>query len=669
MTTDTTEKTDGAAPQAHAFQAEVARLLHLMVHSVYSNKDIFLRELVSNAADACERLRHSALTAPELIRDDPDFAIRLEVDAEAKRLVVSDNGIGMTRDEMIANLGTIARSGTRAFMDKLGEANDGSALIGQFGVGFYSAFMVADQVEVVSRAAGSEEAWRWTSDGMGEFTVEPVDLADAPARGSRVVLHLKDDALAYAQAGEVERVVRSYSAHVPVPILLLDVQAKAAEDAKADEDLDDATDEDVNEQLGRAPAERQLADGTALWTKSKSEVSEEEYKEFYGHVSGQYDDPALTLHYRAEGRHEYSVLVFLPSMKPFDLFDPDRKGRVKLYVRRVFIADDVDLLPAWLRFARGVIDSADLPLNLSREMLQHNPVLESIRKGVTNRILSELQKLSENDPETFLKIWENFGPVLKEGIYEDFERKDKLLALARFRSSRDKGEGWRTLADYVADMKENQTQIFYATGSSVEAIASSPHLEGFRARGVEVLYLADPVDAFWVQMAQGFEGKPFQSVTQGAAALDAIPVDDDKAEEAGAKDKDVEGAVDIGLVTAFLKETLGESVSDVRSSARLSESPVCLVAPEHGPDRQLEKLMARQQGGASGAFAPVLEFNPSHALVGGMSKRLSADGDKGELADMAWLLFDQARILDGDAPSDAAAFARRLGDVMRKGLV
>ncbi|WP_029059324.1 molecular chaperone HtpG [Stappia stellulata] len=666
MTTETKTKTDGAAPKAHAFQAEVARLLHLMVHSVYSNKDIFLRELISNAADACERLRHSALTAPELIKDDPEFSIRLEVDEAAKRLVVADNGIGMTQDEMIANLGTIARSGTRAFMDKLGEAKDGSALIGQFGVGFYSAFMVADQVEVVSRAAGSDEAWRWSSDGMGEFTVEPVDLAEAPARGSRVVLHLKDDALSYAQAGEVERVVRSYSAHVPVPILLVDLQAKAAEDAAPDE----ATEEEENEQLAKAPAERQLADGTALWTKPKSEVSEEEYKEFYGHVSGQYDDPALTLHYRAEGRHEYSVLIFLPSMKPFDLFDPDRKGRVKLYVRRVFIADDVDLLPAWLRFARGVIDSADLPLNLSREMLQHNPVLESIRKGVTNRILSELQKLSDKDPDTFLTIWENFGPVLKEGIYEDFERKDKLLALARFRSSRDKGEGWRRLADYVADMKENQTQIFYATGSSVEAIASSPHLEGFRARGVEVLYLADPVDAFWVQMAQGFEGKPFQSVTQGAAALDAIPVEGDEAKADDAKDDtDATEKADIGLVIAFLKETLGESVSDVRSSSRLSESPVCLVAPEHGPDRQLEKLMARQTGAASGAFAPVLEFNPSHALVEGMSRRLSADGDKAELADMAWLLFDQARILDGDAPSDTAAFARRLGEVMRKGLV
>jgi len=652
MTSETTSAAQDAAPQSHAFQAEVARLLHLMVHSVYSNKDIFLRELISNAADACERLRHAALTAPDLTRADPDFRIRLEADADAKRLAIVDNGIGMSEEEMIANLGTIARSGTRAFMDKLEEAKDGSALIGQFGVGFYSAFMVADRVEVTSRAAGSDQAHRWISDGTGTFTVEPVspEGEDVPARGTRVVLHLKDGEGDYATPATLERIVRAYSAHVPVPIVLVGATPAETEEGDAE-----------------ATTERQLADGTALWTKSKSEVSAEEYAEFYGHVSGQFDEPALTLHYRAEGRHEYSVLIFLPSMKPFDLFDPDRKGRVKLYVRRVFIADDADLLPAWLRFARGVIDSADLPLNLSREMLQHNPVLEAIRKGVTNRILSELQKLADNDSETYLKIWENFGAVLKEGIYEDFERKEKLLGLARFRSSKDGGTSWRSLADYVADMKENQTQIFYATGASQEAISASPHLEGFRARGVEVLYLADPVDAFWVQMAQGYEGKPFQSVTQGAAALDQIPRDDaadtetETAEDAGAS------KADEGLVTAFLKETLGDKVADVRASARLAESPVCLVAPEHGPDRQLEKLMARQAGGAAG-LAPVLEFNPGHGLVKALSGRLEAAGDKSELADMAWLLFDQALILDGEVPSDAAAFARRMAGVMQKGL-
>jgi molecular chaperone HtpG len=644
MTRETTHAAETSTPENHTFQAEVSRLLHLMVHSVYSNKDIFLRELVSNAADACERLRHAAVTAPELVRDDPDFEIRLEIDKEAGRLVVADNGSGMTRDELVSNLGTIARSGTRAFMDKLGEARDGSALIGQFGVGFYSAFMVADRVDVVSRAAGSDEIWRWTSDGLGTFTVEPVAADDpqVPARGSRVILTLKEDAGDYARPETIERIVRAYSAHVPVPITLSVV--------------------------GEEAEPRRLADGNALWARPKSEIGEEEYKEFYGHVSGQYDDPALTLHYRAEGRHEYSVLLFLPSMKPFDLFNPDRKGRVKLYVRRVFIADDVDLLPAWLRFVRGVIDSADLPLNLSREMLQHNPVLDAIRKGVTNRIVSELQKLADNDREAYLTVWENFGAVLKEGLYEDFERREKLMGLARFRSSTG-GDEWRSLADYVAAMKENQTQIFYATGSSREAIASSPQLEGFRARGVEVLDLDDPVDAFWVQTAEGFEGKPFQSVTQGSAALDAMPLAEERkdAGDGDADDKTTQKA-DIGLVTAFLKETLGDKVSDVRVSSRLSESPVCLVAPEGGPDRQLEKLMSRQQGALPGMFAPVLEFNPGHALLVGLSARLSAAGDKAELEDYAWLLLDQAAILDGELPVDAASFARRMAMVMRKGL-
>ncbi|SOC07239.1 molecular chaperone HtpG [Stappia indica] len=631
------------APQSHAFQAEVARLLHLMVHSVYSNKDIFLRELISNAADACERLRHAALTDPSLLGEDTEFGILLEADEAGRRLVVSDNGSGMSRQELIDNLGTIARSGTKAFMDRLGEGKDGTALIGQFGVGFYSAFMVAEKVDVISRAAGSSEAWQWSSDGLGAFTVEPAgDDADVPARGTRVILHLKDDAASYARPATIERIVRAYSAHVPVPITLVVLPAEDGEESEP----------------------RRLADGTALWTRSKSEIGEEEYREFYGHVSGQFDEPAMTVHYRAEGRHEYSVLLFVPSMKPFDLFDPDRKGRVKLYVRRVFIADDVDLLPAWLRFVRGVIDSSDLPLNLSREMLQHNPVLDAIRKGVTNRLLGDLQKLSESDAAAYEKVWETFGPVLKEGIYEDFERKEKLLGLARFRSSSDSGQSWRSLHDYVADMKENQTQIYYATGASLEAIAASPHLEGFRARGVEVLHLSDPVDAFWVQMVEGFEGKPFRSITQGAAELDAIPVSET---ESDADKKAEAGDTDIGLVTAFLKETLGERVSDVRSSSRLAESPVCLVAPEHGPDRQFEKLMSRQGDGRA-RLAPVLEFNPSHELLSRLSSALAGSGDKGKLADTAWLLFDQALILDGEVPADPVAFARRLSAVMGRGL-
>ncbi|MDJ0932616.1 molecular chaperone HtpG [Breoghania sp.] len=646
-----------ASPQTHEFQAEVARLLHLMVHSVYSNKDIFLRELISNAADACERLRQRALTAPDLIAGDETFRIRLETDKAAKTLTVSDNGTGMSRDELIDNLGTIARSGTRAFLKGLGEAKDGQALIGQFGVGFYSAFMVADRVEVVSRATGSDEAWIWRSDGQGSFTVEPVDPENAPARGTRVILHLADDALTYAQDSTIERIVREYSAHVPVPIVLaseVEPEEEAADDAEGEEKAyKDATPK---------IEEREIADGSALWTRNKSEIKPEEYKEFYGQISRQFDDPALTLHYRAEGRHEYSVLLFVPSMTPFDLFDPDRKGRVKLYVRRVFIADDVDLLPAYLRFVRGVIDSQDLPLNLSREMLQSNPVLEAIRKGVTNRVLSELQKLADNDADAYLKIWQTFGSVLKEGLYEDFERRDKLLSLARFKTTKS-GEGWRTLAEYVADLKENQTQLFYAIGDNEAAVKASPQLEGYHARDAEVLLLSDPVDAFWVQVALGY-GKPFRSVTQGAANLDAIELPEEEKNEA-----DEEAKTDVAALVTRVKETLGDAASDVRISSRLAESPVCLVAPEHGPDLQFEKLMSRRDGAPGGAGSkPVLEINPRHALVKSLARHLGDESAKAFIEDASWLLFDQARILDGKHPSDPAAFAGRLSRMMEKGL-
>ncbi|AXS42785.1 molecular chaperone HtpG [Breoghania sp. L-A4] len=652
MTSNGTLETDatGGSGETHAFQAEVSRLLHLMVHAVYSNKDIFLRELISNSADACERLRHLAVTDASLTAEDPDFRIRLETDPDAKTLTIADNGIGMSRDEMIENLGTIARSGTRAFLDGLKDAKDGSALIGQFGVGFYSAFMVAREVEVTSRAAGSDEAWRWRSDGQGEFSVEPADLADAPARGTRVTLHLNDESLDYATPSAIERIVREYSSHVPVPIVLVAPARPERDEDGAEKPVEEGKTE-----------ERQLADGTALWTKPKSDITEDEYREFYGHVSAQFDEPALTLHYRAEGRHEYSVLLFLPSMKPFDLFDPSRKGRVKLYVRRVFIADDVDIMPAWLRFMRGVVDSEDLPLNISREMLQKNPVLDSIRKGVVNRVLSELQKLADNEPEKYIKIWETFGPVIKEGLYEDFEKRDKIFALARFRTTA--SDDWRSLADYVADLKENQTQIFYATGENLEALKRSPQLEGYRARGIEVLLLADPVDAFWVQTALGYEGKPFRSVTQGAADLDAIPLpeDSDKPED-DAGDKG-----DIAKLATFIKEVLGNRVSDVRASSRLSESPVCLVAPEGGPDRQFEKLMSQREG-AMGGFAPVLELNPRNPLIKSIAARAGDATAKAELEDSAWLLFDQARVLDGEIPADPSGFAMRLGRLMSKNL-
>ncbi|MEQ8696829.1 MAG: molecular chaperone HtpG [Bauldia litoralis] len=614
------------------FEAEVAKLLSLMVHSVYSNRDVFLRELISNAADACEKLRMKALQQPDLLGDDPDFKIVLSADKDGGTLSIADNGIGMDRTELVENLGTIARSGTKAFLDGM-SGGYGSALIGQFGVGFYSAFMVASSVEVVSRPAGSDEAWRWWSDGAGTFQLEPVPLEEAPARGTRVLLTLTDEAKTYAEQATIERVVAEYSAHVPVPIVL--------------------------RIGGDGVGEKSLADGSALWRKAKSAVETSEYNEFYGHVSGQYDEPAVTIHYKAEGRHEYSVLLFVPSMKPFDLFDPERRGRVKLYVRRVYITDEADILPGWLRFVRGVIDSEDLPLNLSREMLQKNPILDAIGKGVTNRILSDLDKLAEKEAETFEKVWEAFGAVIKEGLYEDAERRDGIYKIARFRTT--KGDGWRSLADYVADLRPNQTAIYYALGDDLAAIKASPQLEGFAKRGIEVLLLSDPVDAFWVRTALGFDGKPFQSVTQGSAELDTIPVVEGEAETDAASESA------IGTLAALFQQALGERVSAVRASSRLTTSPVCLVAGAGGPDRQLEKILSAQNQ-TMPRGAPVLELNPGHALIKGLAEKAAAGGHAEVLEDAAVLLYGEARILDGEAPENAADHVARVGRLLTAAL-
>lgn len=623
--------TEEPAVRSHAFEAEVSRLLHLMVHAVYSDKDIFLRELISNAADACEKLRYLAIAEPALLSGDAEFAITVAGDPTARRLTVSDNGVGMTADELKDNLGTIARSGTRAFLDSLEQAKAGQQLIGQFGVGFYSAFMVADKVRVVSRKAGTEEAHAWTSDGKGTFTIEPVALEEAPARGTRVELSLLEDATAYAEEDTVERIVRAYSAHVPVPIRWV------------------GTDGDET---------RQLADGSALWVKPKASVTAEEYKEFYGTLGGVFGDPAVTLHYRAEGRHEYSVLLFVPDRKPFDLFDPARKGRVKLYVRRVFITDEAEILPAWLRFVRGVIDSEDLPLNISREMLQKNPVLESIGKGVTSRVVTELAKLAEGDAEAFGKVWEAFGAVIKEGLYEAPDRRDELFKIVRFRTSTS-GDGWRTLAEVAKDLRENQTALYYALGESREQVLASPHLEGYRARGIEVLLLTDPVDAFWVQTALGYDGKPFKSVTQGAADLDAVPLTEAPADDGAA-------AGDVAVLAAQLKEALEGKVSDVRASGRLATSPVCLVASDFGLDKLTEKLLSRHEGRRSGA-APILEINPRHPLVKALAATATAGGAD-RVREAALLLHGQAKILDGEAPDDPAAFASAVASLMEKAL-
>ena len=607
--------------ESHEFQAEVTKLLHLMVHSVYSDRDVFLRELISNGADALDKLRYEAIAQPALLEDAPLLNIVITPDKVAKTLTIADSGIGMSENELIDNLGTIAKSGTQAFVEKAGQ---GVNLIGQFGVGFYSSFIVAHKVEVVSRKAGTDETFIWASEGVGTFTVEPADKAP---RGTSIVLHLKDDALEFLEDWKIEQVVRAYSDHIGHPITLA---------------------------LGKIAA-KQINTANAIWTRAKADVTAEQHKEFFGHISGSYTDPAMTIHYRAEGRHEYTVLLYVPGERPFDLYDPERKGRQKLYVKRVYIADDAHLLPPYLRFVRGIIDSEDMPLNLSREMLQHNPQVAAIRKAVTNKVLSELKKFSETDSENFSKVWEIFGPVIKEGLYEDMEHRDQLYEFARFRSTKSRSV---TLKDYMAGLRENQTAIYYLAGEDAVKAAASPQLEGYKARDVEVLLFTDPVDSFWVRTALGFDGKPFKSVTQGAADLDLIPLKD-----APAKDDARESAT-TNLIVA-MKQALGDKVKDVRSSKRLTESAVCLVA-DGDLDRTLEKLLARQKDSGVNVSAPVLEINAGHPLIVALASAAESGASATELADAAQLLLDQAHVLEGEPLGDPAGFARRMASVLTK---
>jgi molecular chaperone HtpG len=612
--------------ESQPFQAEVAELLHLMVHSVYSETDIFLRELISNASDACDKLRYEAIASPGLIAEGATPEIRIAPDKKAKTLSVIDSGIGMDRQELIDNLGTIARSGTKSFVARLAEAKDGANLIGQFGVGFYAAFMVAERIVVTSRRAGSDQVWVWSSSGGSGFEIAPAgeEAAKRVIRGTEIVLHLKKDAEKYLETYEIERIVRSYSDNIQFPIFL------APEEGEP----------------------RQINSASALWQRPKSELSAEDYKQAYQSIAGAFDGPAMTLHYRAEGRQSYAVLLFAPSTKPFDLFDQARKGKVKLYVRRVFIADDAELLPAYLRFIRGVIDSEDLPLNISREMLQNNPQLAQIRKAVTGRVIGELESLGEKDPEAFAKIWDAFGAVIKEGIWEDFERREKLLALSRFTTT--SGEK-RSLKQYVEDIKANQTDIYYLVGDSIERLKSNPKLEQAKARGIEVLLLTDPVDAFWTAAPLDFGGKPLKSLSQGDVDFSLIAPAEDKAEA----DKD-EPAADEAMTIAMVKEALGERVADVRTSQRLTSSASCLVASGEARDRALERLLAQHDKAV--ARKPILEINLKHPLVAA----IAGAGDAA--SDLSFLLLEQAQILDGELPEDPAAFASRLNQLVLRGL-
>lgn len=605
--------------ERHEFGAEVGRLLDLVVHALYSDREIFLRELVANSADAMDRRRFEALTDAASALP-ADAKVRIVPDKAARTLTISDAGIGMTKAELAQNLGTIARSGTRAFSQTLGEAKpeDKPSLIGQFGVGFYSAFMVADRVTVTSRRAGSDEAWCWASEGQGSYTLEP---ATRPEPGTDIVLHLKEDADEYLESYRLDHVVRKWADHITVPIAIRDEEGK---------------EENANQ-------------GTALWRKPKSEISEEQYSEFYRHVGMNFDKPYATLHWRAEGALEFTALLFIPGMKPFQAVEGERASKVRLHVRRMFITDEAELLPSWLRFVQGVVDTEDLPLNVSREMLQATPVLTKIRRAVTGRVLTELTNRAK-DAEGYTPFWENFGPVLKEGIYEDHERRAEIAPLLRFHSSA--VDGWTSLPDYVARMKDGQEAIYYLVADDADALKKSPQLEGFRARGIEVLLLSDHVDAFWPEALGRFDDKPLRSVTQGTIDLSSFAAEGEAGEAPAASDS----------LVAALKAALTGEVSDVRATDRLVDSAVVLSASGSGPDLQMQRLLRR--AGRGGGSLPVLEINLRHPLLRSLGTRAEAGED---LAEAAGTLLDLARVQDGDTPRDPVAFAQKMAAALSSG--
>jgi molecular chaperone HtpG len=618
---DTIEK------ETFSFQTEVGQLLEIVASSLYSNREVFLRELVSNSSDACDKLRYAALTDASLAPAG-DLAITLEIDTKAKTLSISDNGIGMNHADLLETLGTIAKSGTGAFLEALkSEKKDAPGLIGQFGVGFYSAFMVASQVDVLTRKAGEAEAWHWSSDGKGSFTIEP---AQRETSGTTVTLHLKKDAKEFAEDARIRHIIKTYSEHISFPIKLGEETLNAAE---------------------------------ALWTRPAKDITEEQYTEFYRHSSHAFDTPWHVMHNKVEGTLNHTSLLFVPTVQPFDLFDAERKSHVKLYVNRVFISETTkDLVPAYLRFLRGIVDSQDLSLNVSREMLQTDPKLAKIKTQVTKKVLSELKKKATKAPEDYAKFWANFGAVLKEGLVEDPNLRDRILEVCRFASTG--ADALTSLSDYVSRMKEGQEAIFYITGEDAAKLAQSPHLEGFKAKGVEVLLLSDHVDEFWLQHITEFDGKPFKSITRGAADLDQIKTDEDKAEEDKSED------ADLAALIAAIKLELGETVKDVRPSKRLTDSPVCLIADEGDMDVNLERLLKRH-GQLEHGMPRVLELNPTHIIITTLAERAKAEnaGDDGLLKDAAHLLLDQARIVEGESPTDPSDFARRLGTIMSRAFV
>ena len=610
------------------FQTEVSQLLKLMINSVYSEKEVFVRELVSNASDACDKLRYLSNTKEKLIKDDPNFKIQITIDKKNNLITISDNGIGMNKKDLVSNLGTIARSGTAHFLKELSESKTKDlSLIGQFGVGFYSAFMVASQTKVTTRKAGENKLWIWTSDGESSFTIEESEDSNLleSNRGTSIELTLTKESKEYLDKDRIENIIKRYSDHISIPIYVSDGSEKK------DEKIDS-----VNS-------------ASAIWTRPKNKITEEQYKEFYNHAGQMFDDPWMTSHYKAEGKIEYTVLNFIPSTKPFDLYDPARENRLKLYVKRVFITDNCpELIPPYLRFLRGIIDSEDLPLNISREMLQNNPVVTKIRSSLVKRTISDLKKKIDKDRESYEKFWENFGPVLKEGIYEDFERKDSILEISLFKNS--KSKKLITLNEYIESMGKKQKDIYFMTGDSYENIINNPSLEGYKSRDINVLILDDPVDSFWTSSTPSYQEKSFKSVTRGMDDLNKIDGEkkDDKNE------KSVEPLINL------LKEKLKEKVKDVRVSSRLTDSPVCLVSDEGAMDPQLEKILQQHNQLNQGLSLKVLEINPQHKLIKKLAKMSKDKSSISEVENISILLYEQSKILDGEKPSDPVEFSKKL---------
>jgi molecular chaperone HtpG len=626
-----------ATKETMGFQTEVRQLLDLMIHSLYSNKEIFLRELVSNASDACDKLRFEALTRKELFEDDHDLKIRVSFDKAARTVTIADNGIGMSREEVIANIGTIAKSGTREFFKSLsGDQARDANLIGQFGVGFYSSFIVADRVTLTTRRAGAaaSDAVRWESAGAGEFTIEPAEKA---ARGTEITLHLREGEDDFLAGSRLRSIIHKYSDHIVLPVLM-----------KKEEWDKDKSEYVVKEE------EETVNQASALWARPKADVTPEQYDEFYKHVAHDFDGPLCHTHARVEGSKEYTLLLYLPKKAPFDLFDREHRHGIKLYVRRVFIMDDAEqLMPNYLRFVRGVVDSSDLPLNVSREILQQSKDIDAIRAGATRRVLGMIEELAENDKEKFATFWQEFGRVFKEGIGEDHANRERIAKICRFASTAaDTGTQDVSLAEYIARMKPEQDKIYYVTADSFAAAKNSPHLEVFRKKGIEVLLLSERIDEWVVSHLSEFDGKPLQSVAKGELDLGKLADEEDRKEQ----EKDAGEYKDL---VEKIKKALGEGVKEVRTTTRLTESPACLVSEQFGMGGNLERLL-KAAGQKVPVSKPILEINPRHPLL----QRLKYEAEGQRFDDWCHVLFDQALLSEGGQLEDPASFVKRLNQLM-----